>query len=107
GGDLLPVVIPVVPVGIGDDRLPAHLVERDLLGRRVPGGGNNDRLFYQVRVRDGPLERLHAAHRSAGNRVEFGNVKNIEETFLGVDHIADGHHREGCAVGPASSGVYG
>ena len=40
-----------------------------------------------IRVADRPLEYLHAAHRSAGHRIELRDAEMIDEQFLGIYHV--------------------
>ena len=90
----LPVIVAVVPVGIGDDRFPAYFVERDLLGCRVAGCCNHNGFFQMIRVGDRPVQDLHTAHGTTHDRVELADFKVIDKEFLGVHHVPDRDDRE-------------
>jgi hypothetical protein len=56
------------------------------------------------RVSDGPLQRLHAAERSAGDRGQTRDAERIEERALRAHHVGDGDHGK---VGPVRPSVAG
>ncbi len=47
-----------------------------------------------VRIADGPLQNLHAAHRPANHRKQAVNAKMVHKPHLRIHHVLDGHHRE-------------
>jgi hypothetical protein len=51
----------------GHDGLASHFVEGDLLGAVARGGGDRDGADHGIGVSGSPLQRLHPAHRSAGD----------------------------------------
>ena len=94
GRRLRAVVISVVPIGVGHNRLPAHFVERDLL-RAVPRRGcDRKRRRDAIRIRHRPFQRLHASHRPARNRQQLLNPQIIDQHLLQPHHVGDGHHRK-------------
>ena len=86
--------VPVVEVGIRQDRLPGHFVERDVLGRQVRCRGNDDRVADAARIADRPVERLHAAEAPSHHRGPALDAEAIGKARLGVDPVLDGDHRE-------------
>jgi len=86
--------VPVVEVGIGQDRLPRDLVERDVLGRQVGRGRDHDRVAEAVRIADRPGERLHAAEAAAHHRRPGADAEPVGEPRLRVDPVLDGDERE-------------
>ena len=64
---LLVVVVAVVEIGVGHDGLAAHFVEGDLLRAVARGGGDGDGADHGLGIGGRPFQRLHAAHRSAGD----------------------------------------
>jgi hypothetical protein len=52
---------------VGHDGLASHFVEGDLLGAVARGGGDRDGADHGIGVSGSPLQRLHPAHRSAGD----------------------------------------
>jgi len=51
----------------GHAGLASHFVEGDLLGAVARGGGDRDGADHGIGVSGSPLQRLHPAHRSAGD----------------------------------------
>ena len=58
-------VASIVPVRIGHHRLPAEFVKRDVLRRMARAAGDRQRREDPLGISGGPLQHLHAAHRSA------------------------------------------
>src|SRR5260370_26341765 len=50
-------IAPAAPVRIGHHRLPANLVEGDVLRRAAPAAGNRQRRAYPPGISPGPLQR--------------------------------------------------
>ena len=69
-------------------------MECDVLCRVVRGTGDRHRREDTAGVARGPLEHLHAAHRSADDAEKIGDAQVIEQCCLGAHHVGDGHHRE-------------
>ena len=53
----------------------------------------------------GPLQHLHAAHRTAGDREQRVDAEMIEQHRLRTHHVADGDDREIKAPGLAGLGI--
>ena len=77
------VVVAVVPVGVGHDRLTADLVEGDGLRGLPRRAGEDDRGVDALRVGDGPLEHLHAAHAAADGGQQPLDAEMIEQQAPG------------------------
>ncbi len=58
------------------------------------GRGNRDRGRHAVGIRHRPFERLHAAHRAAGDRQQPRNAQVVDQLGLQQHHVADGDHRK-------------
>jgi len=72
-GAVAAVILAVLPVGIGHDRLPPHLVKGDILRRMARGACDNDRRRQPFGIGRSPAERLHSAHRSADDGMQPRN----------------------------------
>ncbi len=82
------------PVRIGHHRLTAEFVERDVL-RRVPRrAGDRQRGEHALRIGRGPLQHLHAAHRSADDREQRVDAELIEQHRLRAHHVGNGDDRK-------------
>ena len=64
---------------------------------RVRAGDGDDRIDL-VGIAHRPLERLHAAERSAGDGGEARDAELVEEGALGAHHVGDGDHGKVGAV---------
>ena len=94
-------IAPAAPFGIGHHGLAADLVERDVL-RRVPRrAGDRQRREHALGIARGPLQHLHAAHRSAGDREQLVDAEMVEQHRLRAHHVANGDDREVEAPGRA------
>ena len=78
------------PFGIGHDRLPADFVKRDVLRRMPRCAGNRQRGKHALRIACGPLQDLHAAHGSAGDRKQRLDAEMVEQHRLRTHHVANG-----------------
>ena len=101
------VVVPALPVrvggdGVARDRVPGH----PLRLQRVRAGDRNDGADVGA-AQDGPLERLHAAERTARHCREARDAELVQERPLGADHVGHGDHREIRSVGPPGRGIRG
>ena len=106
-GRLAAVIIAVAPVGIGDDRLPAYFVERDLL-RAVPrSGGDRHRRHHRVGIRYRPLQSLHPAHGAARKAEQPRNAQMIDQHLLQPHHVANGDYRKRHGIRTTRGGVDG
>ena len=91
------VVLAADERGIHPDRFALHGVEGDLVraGDRRCGEDGDPR--DPSRMRDRPLQRLHAAHRSAQNGRPALDPDRVGERQLRADLVADGQIREAMA----------
>ena len=89
----LPVAA-ALPVGIGEDRLPSHLVERDVLRRVIGGAGDRQGGEHRIRIARHPLQHLHPAHRAAQHGEQPRDAQVVDQHLLRTDHVVDGHRRE-------------
>ena len=93
------------PLRIGHHRLAADLVEGDVL-RRVPAAGRDRQCREDpLGIGSRPLQDLHAADRSAGDREERLDAEPVEQLRLRPHHVADGDHRQVEGVGLAGFGI--
>ena len=99
------VIVAFVPVRIGHNGLPPHLIEGDLLGAMPARAGDRNRRNQAVGVSHRPLQRLHSAHRPAGYREQPRNPEPVDQHPLQPHHIADGDHREGHGMWAAGGRV--
>ena len=102
---LVTVVVPAAPLRIGHDRLAADLVEGDRLRRLLGRRGDGDQAVRALRVGDGELQGLHAAHRAADRGQQLGDAELVEQQHLHVDHVGDRDDRERRAEGLARGRV--
>ncbi len=100
-------VAPLGPGRVGHDRLPADLVEGDVLRRVARPRGDRHRGEDPLGVARRPLQHLHAAHGAADTEEQVADAEPIEQHRLGADHVADGHQGEVEPVGPARRRVDG
>ena len=82
------------PVRIGHHRLPADLVEGDVLGRMAGGRRDRQRREDPLGIARRPLQHLHAAHRAADDREQRVDAEMVDQPRLGAHHVADGDHRQ-------------
>ncbi len=82
------------PVGIGHDRLPADLMEGDVLRGMARGRRDRQRRKHALRIARRPLQHLHAAHRAAGDAEQRVDAEPVDQHGLGADHVADRHDRQ-------------
>ena len=69
------------------------------------GAGDRYGRDHAFGIARGPLQRLHAAHRSAGDAKQLLDAQRIEQHGLGAHHVADGDQRKGKAVRFARRGI--
>ena len=93
------VKMPAVKVGVGDDGAARHLVEGDVLGRKVRRAGNDYRVPHAVGVLQCPAQGLHAAQAAAHDRGQLPDAQAIEQPHLRVDPVFDRDHRK---IGPVA-----
>ena len=101
GPRALDQIAPAAPVGVRHDRLPADLVEGDVL--RGMARRRRDRKSGEDAVGIGrrPLQHLHAAHRTAGHAKQRLDAEMIDQERLRAHHVGDGDDRKVEAVGLA------
>ena len=80
-------VTSTVPVRIGHHRLPAEFVERDVLRRMARAARDGQRREHAIWIGGGPLQRLHAAHRTPGHAEQRLDAEAIEQHCLGPHHV--------------------
>ena len=101
------VVVTALPVGVGHDRVARDRVPRDALRLDRVGAGDRDDRVDLVGVQDRPLERLHAAERSARNGREPLDAELVEERALRPHHVGDGDDGKIRPVGLAGRRIDG
>ena len=82
------------PFRIRHHRLTADFVEGDVLRRMARRAGDRQRAEHALRKALRPLQHLHAAHRTAGDREQRVDAEMIEQHRLRAHHVADGDDRE-------------
>ena len=95
------VVIAALPVRVSHDRVGGDRVPGDTLAGQAGSAGDRDARADSIGVRHAPFERAHAAERSAADRQELFDAKQLEGALFGPHHVAHGDHRELQPVGPA------
>ncbi len=105
GGRRATVVVAAPPVGVGHDGLAADLVEGDGLRGLPRRRGQRHAQVHAFRVRDGPLQHLHAAHGAAHRGEQLLDAEVVQKHRLRVHHVRDGDDGEVGAVRPARRGV--
>ena len=83
-------IAPVMPVRIGHHGLPAEFVKRDVLRRMARRAGDRQRREHALRIGGGPLQHLHAAHRSADHAEQRLDPEPVEQHGLRAHHVGDG-----------------
>ena len=95
------VVVAALPVRIGGDGVARDRIPGDALRvERVRARDGNDRVDL-IAVLHGPLERLHAAERAAGDGGQPRDPELIQERALGPHHVRDRDDWKVGPVGPA------
>ena len=89
-----PPVRPAVPVRIGKNRLPTHLMERDILRRMKRSRRHGHACEHVGRIGRGPFQRLHAAHRSAHDRKQPPHAEIRHQQPLRPHHVPHGDRRK-------------
>jgi len=90
----LVAVAAAAPVRIGHHGLAAELVEGDVL-RRVPRrAGDRQSRKDALRIGRGPLQDLHAAHRTADHAEQRVDAEAIEQHRLCAHHVRNGDDRK-------------
>jgi hypothetical protein len=100
------VEVPAVELGIGDDRAPRDLVERDVLRRQVRRRGHRDAVAQPLRKAQRPAQRLHATEAAADRRGELLDAQCIHQPRLRIDPVFDGHDRKVGTVDAPGVGVH-
>ena len=97
------VIIALLPVGIGHDRLAADFLEGDVLRRHGRGAGNAQHPGRKIGPVGRQAQALHCAHRAADDRIEFLDPQRAQQRDLRAHHVAHGDHRKahrpGLAIG--------
>ena len=95
------IIIAVLPLGIGHDRLPADFVESNILRRMAGRAGYDQCGTDPFRPVGGEGQRLHPAHRSADHAVQLLDPQRIKDAHLRPHHVADGDHWKAHGIGLA------
>jgi hypothetical protein len=77
----------------------------DVLRRVLGGGRDADAGEHALGIVGGPLQNLHSAHRSADDGEQAIDAQRLDEQRLCPNHVGDGDHREGKAVGSAGGRI--
>ena len=70
--------------------LTAEFVECNVLRRMARRAGRRHRGKYPLRIGHGPLQHLHAAHRSADHAKQRVDAEAVEQHRLRAHHVGDG-----------------
>ncbi len=92
-GTLLGVTA-LTPFRVCHHGLAAEFVERNVLGRVARRARRRHRGKYPLRIGHGPLQHLHAAHRSADNAKQRIDAEAVEQHRLRAHHVGNGHDRK-------------
>ena len=87
-------IAPVVPVRIGHHGLAAEFMKRDVLRRVAGAAGDRQRREHALRIGRGPLQRLHAAHRSADHAEQRVDAEPVDQHGLRAHHVGNGDDGE-------------
>jgi hypothetical protein len=104
GGRRRPTVgqVGTAPVrGIVPDRLELQALQGELVGADGRADGQRRDAPHAVRVRDGPLQRPHAAHGATDDRRPGVDPEGVGEPPLGLHLVADRQEREPVPPGTA------
>ena len=101
GPRALDQIAPVPPVRIRHDRLPADLVEGDVLRGMARRGRDRKRGEDAIGIGRRPLQHLHAAHRTAGHAKQRVDAEMVDQQRLRAHHVGDRDDRKVEAVGLA------
>ena len=83
-------IAPMVPIRIGHHGLTAEFVKRDVLRRMARAAGNRQSREHPFRIGRRPLQRLHAAHRSADHAEQRIDAQPIDQHGLRAHHVGNG-----------------
>ena len=100
------VVVAAVEVRVLRNHVAGHDFETERLAREARRTRDNHDALHLLRVVDGPLHRLEAAHGAAQHAVEFLDAEAVGEFLLRMHHVTDGDDGEGAAVGLARARVH-
>jgi hypothetical protein len=89
------------PIGVGHDRLSVHLVKSDILRGMARRCRDRESGEDAIGIGRGPLQDLHAAHRTAGHAKQRVDAEMIDQERLRPHHVGDRHNRKIEAVGLA------
>ena len=96
------VIVPAVEVRVGHDRLARHLVEGDVLRRKLRRAGDDER---SGAMRSGygqrPLQRLHAPSEPPITAAKRSMPRLVGKARLRLDPVFHRHHRKVRAPGLA------
>ena len=95
------VVVAAPPLRVEANCPTPDAAERDLLRGRLRAGCDREERPHTGRVRDAPLEHLHATHRASDDAEPLLDPEMAGERGLHSHHVADRDHREARAVGTA------
>ena len=98
-------VVAVVKIRIGQDGLPRHFVERDVLCGQVGRCGNHQCIADALGIAHRPRQCLHAAEAAAHHRRKLRDAESISQTRLRVDPVLDRYQREVTAPRSAGGGI--
>src|SRR5665647_1713514 len=91
---------------VGRQAIMADLVEGDRLCGLAGSSGERHAEVDALGMRDGPLQHLHASHRTPHGGEQLLDAEVVEEHRLGVDHVGDRDDGEVGAERPARGGVH-
>ena len=90
--DAMCIKVAAMKIRIGQDGLPCHIVESDVLcrefGRRCDDNGMPD----PVGILHAPGQRLHATERAAHHGGKLRNAQLVGQTCLCIDPVLDSQH---------------
>ena len=97
--------MPFVKIGVGQNRLPRHIVERDVLRREFGGGRDNQRMAHTLRIGNRPLQSLHTAQAAADNRRPLPDAQIISQQRLRFHPVFNRNQRKIRTVVPTCFGI--
>ena len=98
-------VVSFMEIGVGQDGLARHIVERDVLRAQTRRGRNHQRMAHPFGEIHRPLQRLHTAQAAAHHGRPLRNAQAVGQQCLAFHPVRHGHHREIRAVLPPCFGI--
>ncbi len=87
-------VVAFTEIRVRHDRLACDFIERDILRRQFWCSRDDDGMFDQVRVIDGPLQHLHTTQAATDNGAPVFDIKRQHKAVLTQGPVLHGNDRK-------------